>query len=303
MKSRKIAAIDIGTNTLLMTIAEVFPNGEMTILEDIHSIARLGQNVDSSGKINDEAQNRASEILLNYKKRCNELNIDVIRAVGTSCLRDAINQKEVCHEFEHILGCPIEIISGDEEARLCFIGTVENDTPTTVLDIGGGSTEIISGYGNEIVFRKSLDIGAVRLTERFFKRLPASTNDVQSAFDEVRAIIGTIDKSMFYPLRVVAGTPTTLAAICLGLEQYNVQKIHNYPLGTLSVHIVLRELLDSTLEEIIEMPGVHKGRADILTAGTLILHEFLHYTEQLKCIVSTKGLRYGILKEMASDIV
>ena len=299
MNTQRIAAIDIGTNTLLMTIADVSIHGEVTIIDDIHSIARLGQNVDSSRNIQLDAQQRASSILSSYKQRCNELNVEKIKAVGTSCLRDSANQTKTCTEFGQILGCEIEVISGEEEARLCFIGTVENNEPTTIIDIGGGSTEIISGYGDTIVFRKSLDIGAVRLSERYFKKLPASTANVQSAFDEVRALIQTIDKQFFFPLRVVAGTPTTLAAICLGLEHYNAQKIHNYSLGTLSVHIILRELLELTLDEIIEMPGVHKDRADILTAGTLILHEFLHHSDQLKCTVSTKGLRFGILKEMA----
>ncbi len=297
MKNHRIASIDIGTNTLLMTIADVSADG-MTILADTHSIARLGQDVDASKTIQPEAVKRAVEILKRYKERLDELDVHRIRAVGTSCLRDAQNRDEVCKEFESALGCPVEVITGDEEARLCFIGTVENDEPTTVLDIGGGSTEIISGRNQEITFRTSLDIGAVRLTEKYFRNLPPTTSQVQAAFDEVREAIHTIDKELFYPLRVVAGTPTTLAAVCLGLEQFDAAKIHNYPLSTLSVHILLRQLADSTFDELISMPGVHPGRADILPAGTLILHEFLRYTEQLKCTVSVKGLRYGVLKEM-----
>ncbi len=297
MEHHRIASVDIGTNTLLMTIADATDSG-LDIIDDIHSIARLGQDVDASKTIQPQAVNRAVEILERYKERCSELGVEKIRAVGTSCLRDAINRDEVCAEFEQVLGCPVEVISGDEEARLCFMGTVENDEPTTVLDIGGGSTEIISGKGNEISFRTSLDIGAVRLTEKYFKNLPPTTSQVQAAFDEVREVIHSIDKELFYPLRAVAGTPTTLAAVCLGLETFDKSKIHNYPLSTLSVHILLRQLVDSTYDELVEIPGVHPGRADILPAGTLILHEFLRYTEQVKCMVSVKGLRYGVLKEM-----
>lgn len=300
MENRRIAAIDIGTNTLLMTVADVAEDGSMTILDDIHSIARLGQNVDASRIIQPEARKRAIAILINYKLKCNELNVQEIRAVGTSCLRDAANRDEVCTEFELALGSPIEVISGDEEARLCFVGTVENDAPTTIVDIGGGSTEIICGHGKEITFHKSLDIGAVRLTERYFRTLPPTTTQVQTAFDEVRATIYTIDKQLFYPIRAVAGTPTTLAAVTMGLDTYNPSKIHNYLLGALSIHILLRELLSNSLEEIRTIPGVHPGRADILPAGALILHEILNYADQLKCTVSIKGLRYGVLKEMAA---
>ena len=245
MQNHRIASIDIGTNTLLMTLADVSADG-MTILADTHSIARLGQDVDASKTIQPEAVKRAVEILKRYKERLDELDVHSIRAVGTSCLRDAQNRDEVCKEFESALGCPVEVITGDEEARLCFIGTVENDEPTTVLDIGGGSTEIISGRDKEITFRTSLNIGAVRLTEKYFRNLPPTTSQVQAAFDEVRQAIHTIDKELFYPLRVVAGTPTTLAAVCLGLEQFDAAKIHNYPLSTLSVHILLRQLADST---------------------------------------------------------
>ncbi|MBI3258517.1 MAG: Ppx/GppA family phosphatase [Ignavibacteriae bacterium] len=301
MKNHRIASVDIGTNTLLMTIADVSENG-MEVIDDIHSIARLGQNVDSSKTIQPDAIKRAVDILHRYKARITELGVDKIRAVGTSCLRDADNREEVCKELEAALGNPIEVITGDEEARLCFIGTVENDEPTTVLDIGGGSTEIISGKGNTISFRTSLDIGAVRLTEKYFRNLPPTTSQVQTAFDEVRESIYTIDKELFYPLRVVAGTPTTLAAVCLGIDTFDASKIHNYPLSTLSVHILLRQLVDSTFDELTAMTGVHPGRADILPAGTLILHEFLRYTDQLKCMVSVKGLRYGVLKEMAAGL-
>lgn len=297
MKNHRIAAIDIGTNTLLMTVADVSENG-LDVIGDIHSIARLGQDVDASKTIQPEAVKRAVEILGKYSDHLNKIGVQTIRAVGTSCLRDAQNRNEVCKEFEAVLGCPIEVISGEEEARLCFIGNVENDEPTTILDIGGGSTEIISGRDKEITFRTSLDIGAVRLTEKYFRNLPPTTSQVQSAFDEVREAIHSIDKELFYPIRAVAGTPTTLAAICLGLEKFDAAKIHNYSLSTLSVHILLRQLADSTFDELISMPGVHPGRADILPAGTLILHEFLRYTEQVKCTVSVKGLRYGVLKEM-----
>jgi exopolyphosphatase/guanosine-5'-triphosphate,3'-diphosphate pyrophosphatase len=300
MTIRRIAAVDIGTNTLLMTIADVSTEGTFTYIDDIHSIARLGQNVDASKIIQPEARQRAVAILHTYRQRCKELEVDEIRAVGTSCLRDAANQREVCAEFETVLGTPIDILSGDEEARLCFIGTIENENPTTILDIGGGSTEIISGKGNSILFRTSLDVGAVRLTERYFQILPASSEQIQKATDEIQTHIQTIDKNQFFSITAVAGTPTTLAAVSMGLTSYNSTAIHNYTLSMMNVDSIARQLLRSTLDEIITIPGVHRGRADILPAGTLILYEILNYAGQRKCTVSIKGLRYGILKEMAS---
>lgn len=298
--NQTIASVDIGTNTVLLTIAQRSQSdGSLTILEDFHSIARLGQGVDSVRIIQQDAILRAESILLKYRELCAKYKVGSIRAVGTSCLRDAANRDEVCLRLSQTLGARVEVISGDEEARLCFLGSIENDFPTTIVDIGGGSTELISGKDGEIEYRTSIDIGAVRLTERYFKELPPSKENVNQALQDIKQALSVLPRSKMYALRAVAGTPTTLAAMVLKMPDFNADAIHNFQLYYEDIQTIASKLSQLTLAEIITIPGVHPGRADILLAGVLILTSIMEYSRQTICTVSTKGLRYGVLKEMA----
>ncbi len=298
--NQTIASVDIGTNTVLLTIAQRSQSdGSLTILEDFHSIARLGQGVDSVRIIQQDAFLRAESILLKYRELCTKYEVGSIRAVGTSCLRDAANRDEVCLRLSQTLGARVEVISGDEEARLCFLGSIENDFPTTIVDIGGGSTELISGKDGEIEYRTSIDIGAVRLTERYFKELPPSKENVNQALQDIKQALAVLPRSKMYALRAVAGTPTTLAAMVLKMPDFNADAIHNFQLYYEDIQTIASKLSQLTLAEIITIPGVHPGRADILLAGVLILTSIMEYSSQTICTVSTKGLRYGVLKEMA----
>lgn len=298
------ASIDIGTNTLLLTIARRdAERSKLTVLEDIHSIARLGQGVDAARIIHEDAIVRAETILLRYQNLCREYSVDSLRAVATSCLRDAANRIDVCLRLAAALGYPVEVISGDEEARLCFLGSIEDDSPTTIIDIGGGSTEVISGKDGAIEFRTSIDIGAVRLTERYFKELPASHECITQAQAEIRKAVSIVPHAALYPIRAVAGTPTTLAAMALHLTEYNADVIHNYCLSYDDIAARTSQLLSLTPSEIRQIPGVHPKRADILPAGALILRSILDYASAQCCMVSTKGLRYGVLYERAASTV
>ncbi|MBK9246903.1 MAG: Ppx/GppA family phosphatase [Ignavibacteria bacterium] len=297
----KFASIDIGTNTVLLTIAELSPiNGSLTILDDVHSIARLGQGVDTTGKIAEEAISRVENILKNYRTICDEYSEITIKAVGTSCLRDASNSREVCDRLSLAIGVSIEVLSGDEEARFCYIGTVEDDSPATIIDIGGGSTEIISGRNGTIEFGTSIDIGAVRLTERYFNELPVSDEIIEYAKGEIYRALTSLPQFEFHAITAVAGTPTTVAAMVLQLKDYNAELIHNYQLYYKDIQQVATQLSTLTKEEIIALPGVHPKRADILLAGVLLLKSIMEFSGRNVCTVSTKGLRYGVLKEMTT---
>src|SRR3989339_1446273 len=299
----RMAGIDIGTNTILMVIGEKNSDGELVFLQNEHSIARLGEGVDKTHVIKTEAIERARKILVNYKNICDENNVAKISSAGTSALRDAINRDDVIKILSEAIGTDIKVISGEEEARLSFLGTIENNKPCIVVDIGGGSTEFICGENQIVKLRYSLPIGAVRLTERYFKIQPANEDSVREAELFITESLNKIDTSQFKgELIGVAGTPTTLAAVVQELTKYVKEKVHGYILDFEKLHQIFNKLKNLNVDELKKIPGIHPDRADIITAGTLILLCIMKFLEINKCSVSTRGLRYGILIDLASRL-
>ncbi|MBI5326067.1 MAG: Ppx/GppA family phosphatase [Ignavibacteriae bacterium] len=300
-KSIKLAGIDIGTNTILMVIGEKKQNGELSFICNEHSIARLGESVDKTRIIKTEAIERAKKILIKYKNICDENNVSKISAAGTSALRDAINRNSVIEELSSVINTEINVITGEEEARLSFLGTIENDNPSIVVDIGGGSTEFILGEKKNVKIRHSLSIGAVRLTERFFKIQPTSIDCITQAENLIQENLQIVDRKIFKgELIGVAGTPTTLAAVAQELTKFEKDKVHNYVLNIEKVNNIFNNLKAKSIEQIKQITGIHPDRADIITAGTLILLSIMKYLEINECKVSSRGLRYGIIIDLAN---
>ncbi len=301
--NKKYAAIDMGSNTILMVIAEVFPDKSFKILTDEHSIARLGEGVDKTGLINEQAKSRAIDIIKKYKNICNEYHVDKILALGTSALRDAKNGQEIIAEFREILDGEVGIIPGDQEANLSFAGTVEGSQLCTVIDIGGGSTEFITGESGEVLYKKSLNIGAVRLTEKFFSQIPPKPDEILKAVEFIVNAFDEIDADMIYKnLYAVAGTPTTISAISQNIREFEYDKIHGDVLVPERINSVLNIVNSTPLAEIIEKYGIHPQRADVISAGTLILKLAMEFFRIGNCKVSAHGLRYGILKKMINNL-
>jgi exopolyphosphatase / guanosine-5'-triphosphate,3'-diphosphate pyrophosphatase len=307
----RFAVLDIGTNTVLLLIAEA-EGQNLRVLRDDHAIARLGEGVDRTGQISEEAYQRFLSILREHEKSIRPLNVKRIIAVGTSALRDATNREEILLRTKEESGIEIEILSGEEEARWSYTGALfgmTNVENATVIDIGGGSTEISFGDGHEFKNGVSLDIGAVRLTERCFATSPITPE----AAEEARAMIRAALNHPAVPSMVrsgsvlvaVAGTPTTLAAMHQGLEQFDATKVQDYVLRREAVDQMLDMLLKTDTATVLEhFPAVNKARADILPAGTLILREAMEYLGAEAIRVSAHGLRYGIaLREAASIAV
>lgn len=309
----KIASIDIGTNTLLMVIGEQtreiqvynkkFDKSAIAILHDAHSIARLGEGVDKTGIISDEAFARAASIANEYKSMCNRLGVTALEAVATSAVRDATNGRSVCDRLGKMLGCEVRCISGDEEAQLSFIGTTETADLSTVVDIGGGSTEYGTGEDNVLSHRMSLQLGAVRLHERFLRALPPANASIAAAREEIRRQLALlpqaeeIQEGTFISGDIVGvgGTFTTLSAIDLLLSEFDSTRVHNHTMTAEAVSSITDYLLSSSLPKLLENPAIHPKRADILPAGAIILEETLRFFSATSCRVSTKGLRYGVL--------
>jgi exopolyphosphatase/guanosine-5'-triphosphate,3'-diphosphate pyrophosphatase len=298
---KRVACIDIGTNTALLLIADLEPeSGVILPLYHKQTIVRLGQNVDAEKNIDPEAFRRLLDCLRDYRAISMEQECDEIAAAGTSALRDAANRAAVIREAAEETGIAIECISGSEEAELTFFGAVAGmhdiPEPFTVIDIGGGSTEISMGSLSGVTRSVSLDIGSVRLTERFFTSLPPSAHEIEQATLCVNNALSS-GITPFFASREnvygVAGTLTSIAQLAQGLKHFDALKVHNYTLSFGQVHAMLEMLKQSSLQEIIGL-GVPEGRADVITTGTLILHQFMRMLGIPEIRVSIQGLRFGL---------
>ena len=298
---KRVSCIDIGTNTALLLIADLVPESG-TILPLFHkqTILRLGKNVDAEKIIDPAARQRLINGMLDYTRLSREHQSRNVIAAGTSALRDAKNRSEIIEEVAKQTGVTLQCLSGKEEAELTFFGAVAgmSELPElfTVIDIGGGSTEISMGSLSGVTESISLDVGSVRLTERFFTALPPSPEEFNAAKCHINQLF-TASILPFFEARTtlygVAGTLTTLAQLAQGLREFNALKVHNFPLRYPEVHDLLEKLKESTHEEIIAL-GVPEGRADVITMGTLILHQFMRLLGVGEIRVSIQGLRFGL---------
>ncbi|MFZ4619023.1 MAG: Ppx/GppA family phosphatase [Bacteroidota bacterium] len=297
----RIASIDIGTNTILLLIAEPRSDGSLNILHDEQVIARLGKGVDSERVINQETFVRVSGFLKEYKRTCDRLGAEKICAVGTSAVRDAKNRKEFISAMEEQTGILIEVLSGDDEARWTYRGGISEFAGKaeqySVVDIGGGSTEIIVGNAEGIVSKVSVDIGSVRLTERILKDSPPETAALIEAHEFIASQIPS-EAVRLIPQTFavgVAGTLTTLAALHQALPAYDRTKVSGYTLTLNDIGALFGSLKDKSVSQIAAFPQISAGRADIILAGILILMGYMERSGLQKITVSDRGLRYGIL--------
>lgn len=295
------ASIDLGTNTCLLLIAEVDSEGRVTrTVEDHARVVRLGQGVDREKKLAPEAVARALACLKDYSARVRAQGLDPAQtvAVATSQARDARNGAEFFAQVEKETGFKFRILSGDEEARGTFEGALlpgMDPARVAVIDIGGGSTELMARVGGQ-----SLDLGSVRFTERYLKSDPVTDDEFWACEAEIDRMLEAMKPwraglPAGTELVAVAGTATTLAAWFLELPEFTAAKIDGTWLARGDLHRMVEELKWRTVTERRELAGIEAGRADVLLAGALILwrtHEILGFSG---CWISTRGLRYGVL--------
>lgn len=297
----RFGSIDIGTNTILLLVADTTGPTITNVVRDEQVIARLGKGVDKQRVISPDTFERVGEFLESYKRACEACRTDRIIAIGTSALRDAANQREFCETMRERTGLEIEILSGEDEAEWTYRGAIgdrdDGGKNFTVLDIGGGSTEIISGTSREILHKVSLDMGCVRITERFLRSSPPTSMEISDARNFIRHLLGCVDLSHINMSEVVgvAGTVTTLAAIQLCLERYDPSRVHGLALDYEEIKQIFNQLRIKTLEEIARIPQISSGRGDIILAGVFILLEFMEAANLEEITVSDRGLRYGMI--------
>ncbi|MDT8911395.1 Ppx/GppA phosphatase family protein [Amycolatopsis sp. PS_44_ISF1] len=283
----RVAAIDCGTNSIRLLVAEVTPRHDGTVdLRDLHRemrIVRLGQGVDATGRLAPEALERTRAALADYTIAARRKGVEKIRMVATSATRDASNRDEFFAMTRETLGVEAEVISGDEEARLSFTGAVgeqdPDDGPFVVVDIGGGSTELVLGTWDgrraEVLAAKSVDIGCVRLTERALKGDPPTAAEIAQARALVEGVLAeafdVVDVAKARTWIGVAGTVTTLSAVAQGLVEYDSERTHLSKLSHADLDRLADDLLAADHATRAANPVIHPGRVDVIGGGAVIV--------------------------------
>lgn len=300
----KVATIDIGTNSVLLLIAER-RDGVLVPLLERATITRLGQNVDATRRLVPEAIERTLSCLASYAEELRAFGVERLEAVGTSAMRDAAGGSEFVERAERLLGERPRVISGDEEAELTFHGALSGlhlGGPVSVFDVGGGSTEIITGQAGaapSFTRAKSLDIGSVRLFERHVQNDPPGPEELARACDDIRAALATVQApEAGITLVGVAGTVTTLAAIELGLPDYDPARVHGSLLRRESVVALAERLAKLTLAERQALAGLEPKRADVIVVGAAIVREVLDWSGCSELVVSDRGVRWGLAERL-----
>jgi len=296
----RVGVVDIGTNSTRLLVAEV-DGGALTELDRRTTVTRLGEGLEASGRLSDAAMARVSEALAGYREAIDELGAGRVVAVATSAMRDAANGPEFRDEIERRFGLDAHTISGDEEARLTFLGATSGrdaGAATLVIDIGGGSTEFVVGHpGGDPEFHVSTRMGSVRHTERHLHRDPPTAAELAALAADARAIVeadvpadvrASVDAGI-----AVAGTATSLAAIDQQLDPYDPERVHGYRLGSPSCERLLARLAELTVAQRRDVPGLHPDRAPTIVAGAGILLESMRACELDEIEVSENDILHG----------
>ncbi len=302
--SRPVAAIDIGTNSVLMLIAERATNAaihpELRVLVEHAQVTRLGRGVDQARWLQQTAIDATLQVLERYAVEARAHGARIV-AVGTSALRDASNADAFLVPAHATLGSEVQILGGLREAELTFAGALEGLSLTrdqaTVIDVGGGSTEVVR-VANNALQAVSIDIGAVRLTERFALTAPTAERDCQRVLDYAREALRSSHAALNGPLVATAGTATTLAAIAGAIDPFDPLRIHGTRLSLAQLRSLSERLAALTHAERAATPGLGPQRADIVVAGALILIAACELGGAAELRVSCGGLRVGLAREL-----
>lgn len=298
----RVATIDIGSNSVLLLVAEADERGRLRAIAEDSELTRLGRGVDETGVLDEKALSNTLEAIGRFANEARSLGATRLAATATSAARDARNGSRLL-DGAASLGIPVEIISGDREAQLAYRAVAADfrrkGETLAVVDIGGGSTEVIVGDGEAIDFRRSFDVGAVRLTERYLRGdppIPDSLRQLDEALGKQLAGVPVLPPSA----RVVgiAGTFTTLAAMTLELERYDATKIHGFELDLVELDHFAIALAEMPLAERLRLPGLHPRRADVIAAGARLAAAVTHRLGVKRVTIGDRGVRWGLAQEL-----
>lgn len=298
MKAGVFAAIDCGTNSTRLLISD----GERTH-DRMMRITRLGKGVDRTGRLEPGAVQRTLDVLAEYRSVMDRYDVQGVRMAATSAARDASNSREFFDRASEIIGSEPELLSGDQEAELSFLGAT-SDLPLTegltmVVDIGGGSTEFAVGY-DSVLESSSVDIGCVRMTEKFLHHDPPLPEELSNTLGIVAQYIDDVVREAPLTQGAVrfvglAGTVSTVAAVEIGLPEYDRDRIHHFILTRPAVEDVFRTLATEALEDRIHNPGLERERADVIVGGCCVLVGIVRYFGIEELIVSEADILDGLI--------
>lgn len=312
--SPRYAAVDVGTNSVRLLVAEA--DGRQAPLDTLDrrmTITRLGQGVGASGRLGSEAVERTLSVLGEYRQVLDDLGVAQLRATATSAVRDAANRDDFLLPAKEILGVTPEVLSGEEEGRLTFLGAttgLSDPPPHLVVDIGGGSTEFIvgssdpSGNGHDTPRVRgvlSVDVGCVRLTEAYLHSDPPAPEELSQAISVVGAHLADVDRllpatSEAETLVGVAGTVTTVAAVELGLPTYDAEALHHFRLTHAAAEDVFRTLATEPAEDRRHNPGLEPARVDVIVGGAAVLVAVMRHFGFEEMLVSEADILDGLVR-------
>lgn len=296
----RVAALDLGTNSFLLLIQEKDSSGNIKTLHDESVIVRLGESLQSTGKLSQAALQRAQECLYKFKKTIDQYKPSKLGAVTTAAARDAENAEEflsICYKFQ----IPVVILTGDEEARMSFRGALPDQAygKYLLVDIGGGSTEYVVGSAEKVYFSKSISHGAVKLTEKFVFHQPTPKVEIEKLIKHIQLSSeetwAQVEALRPDKLIAVAGTPTSIAAAKMG--GFDAKKINGMMMSQSELENWVQIFASLSIQEKKDRYGLG-ARADVILAGSIILNESIKRLKLEDIIISTKGIRYGLASQL-----
>ncbi len=316
----RVAAVDCGTNSLRLLVADVDPaSGALVDVDRRTEIVRLGEGVDATGRLSEEALERTFAVARFYAAIAAEAGVRAVGVVATSASRDATNAARFTAGMHEIFGVAPQVITGDEEAALAFAGAVRalpehrERGPVLVVDVGGGSTEVVLGDdprdGGAVIAARSVDVGSVRLTERYLRSDPPTAGEIERARAEVDealdVVAGAVPLDKATLLVGLAGTVTTVTAHALGLPAYDSGAVDGAELPAATVRAACADLLGRTLAQRAELPYLDTGRVDVIGAGALVwgqVVERVQRTAGLQAVLASEhDVLDGIAWSLATD--
>ena len=303
----RVAAIDCGTNSIRLLIADIDGNNFREIVRDME-IVRLGQGVDQTGQFHPDAIARTLAAVDKFAAEIAKRGVEKIRFCATSATRDATNRHLFVDGVRQRLGIELEVISGDEEAALSFAGAIKDLDPSNgpflVVDIGGGSTEFVFGTST-VEAARSVNIGCVRMSERHFASDPATPEQIEAARTDIQEAIAqaaaVVPITKAKTLVAVAGTATTVAAAALELPEYDRYAIHLSRISAQQTHNAATMFATKTREQRISLGYMHPGRVDVIAAGSLVLSEIMKATGATEFVASESDILDGMAFSLARN--
>ena len=302
----RLAAVDMGTNSTRLLVAESNGGGAgepLTTVERHMHITRMGQGVNATRRLHPDAIERTLTVLRKYRDVMDSTGVEGVRATATSAARDAVNRDELLGPAAEILGRPVELLSGGEEGHLTFLGAttgLDAPAPHLVVDIGGGSTEFTVGTGNP-EGTLSIDVGCVRLTEAWLHSDPPAPEELSQALSVVQAYLDDVDRDLpavgqAQTLIGTAGTVTTVAAVEIGLAEYDPEVLHHFRLTREAAEDVFRTLATEPAAARRHNPGLEAGRVDVIVGGAAVLVAVLRHWGFEEMIVSEADILDGLIR-------